>query len=163
MRTHVSSTQVVTGNSRPVLKALGGTALALAVAAGVILLRGTGQQGERTAPAAASLQSEPVAVESVAKLPGSNATLPQVLSATTTETAIIYIAGSEEEAAGLWRFIAEINAQSVGADRASHGVTILVARSSEDEAQLQARIAQIREVQHSIGLPMSQVFDLRAG
>jgi hypothetical protein len=163
MQAQVSSARTVTGSSRPVLKALGGTALALTVAAGVVLWQGTGQQGERTAPAVASLQAESVAVESVAKLPGSNATLPEVLSATTTETAIIYIAGSEEEAASLWRLIAEINAQAIGADRASHGVTILVAGSSEDEAQLQTRIASIREVQHSIGLPMSQVFDLRAG
>lgn len=160
MQTQVSSTETVAGSIKPVLRALGGTALALAVAAGVVLWQGTRQQDERTAPAAASLQAEPVAVESVGKVPGSNATLPEILNASTAEAPFIYIAGSEEQAAWLRQFTADINALAVAAGRPASSVTIMAAGS--EEAQLQAQIAQIREMQLSIGLPMSKVFDLRA-
>ena len=162
MQTHVSSTRTVTGSSRPVLTALGGTALALAVAAGVVLWRGTGQQDERTAPAVASLSAEPVAVESVGKVPGSNATLPEILNASHAKAPIIYITGSKEEAAWLRQFTAEVNRLAMAAGRPASSVTVLVAISPEDDAAIQAQIAQIHNVQQGIGLPVTQVFDLRA-
>ena len=162
MQTHVSSTRTVTGSHGQLVKALGGTALAVAVAAGVVLWRGAGQQDERTAPAVASLQAEPVAVEHTASVFGTSATPAQVQSAALGQGPIIYIAGSEEQAAYLRQFTAEINALAVAAGRPANSVTVVMA-GSEEETQLQTRIAQIREVQQSIGLPLSQVFDLRAG
>jgi hypothetical protein len=163
MQAHVSSARTVTGRNTQMLKALSGAVLAVAVATSAAIWQSVAHEGGQQVSTVALPADGSAVTEPLASVFGSSATPRQIVAATSSPVPIIYITDSEEEANYLRRFSAEINALASEAGRTARGVTVLVAVSADDDAAIQAQIAQIHNVQDNMGLPVTQVFDLRAG
>jgi hypothetical protein len=141
----------------------GGAMLAVATVAGIGVrqLRDDGAVTRTVELTTDTQQAVPSAAAHAESVFGVGATPQDITMRTAGAAPSVFLVDSADEAAFLQRFLGDINNLSGQLGQAPPAATVVLITSAADATRVQQEVAFARGWQQSLGLPMTQVLDVR--